>query len=436
MKILLINPPFSVRFNPEMSVSYPLGLVSLAAVLEKKGYEVKIFDFLRENNWKKIRNRIKNYTPYIVGIKCDSDTRLEAFRLAKLCKTLDKSTKVIFGGPHSTVLYEQVLQNSSVDVVIIGEAEHTIVELVQTFHQNKDLRKVKGIAFMKNNHVIKNQPRQLIQNLDSLPLPAYHLLDLKLYADKRNNYDFHIMTSRGCPFSCQFCNVPVVWGSKFRAHSAKRVIEEINLLKSLSSKFKLYMHDDYFDLRSKRNIELFREIIKEKIDIEWTIRTRVDCVDYSSLRNVKKAGLEKISYGIESGSPKILKTINKKITTQQIIDVFKWTKKAGIIPTCTLVIGNPGETTETLMETKKLIKIIKPAAVYNHSATIFPGTPLEQLAIKQGIFSRDYWLSNNSFAPVYTGAMSKERIMYYRRNFCQPFSLRRWMYNLYDKFTI
>jgi len=424
MRIALLNPPARLTYNPEMPATYPLGLLSIAAVLEKAKHNVKIFDFVKQPSWKIIENQIHTYAPDIVGIKCDTIARINALRLAKLAKKINPKTVTILGGPHASAQYEHLLRSRFVDIVAIGEAEETIKELVDAISTKRSLKSVKGIAFKNGGGKTKDRP--LIKDLDSIPIPAYHLLDFNIYKDNRNRYDFHIMTSRGCPFSCQFCDVPIVWGKMFRQHSVERIIKEIKELKKYTSDFKLYFHDDFMDIRSNRNKQLFNRMIEENLLIKWTMRTRVDSVDFPSLMLAKKAGLERISYGIESGSPKILNNINKQITKEQIINAFRWTKKAGIETTCTLIIGNPGESKATLKETRQLLKRIRPNAVYNAPACIFPGTPLEELAVKQGLFSRDFWIYDNPF-PAYTGAMKRKDLLRTCKSFGQPNRLLAWI---------
>jgi radical SAM superfamily enzyme YgiQ (UPF0313 family) len=411
MEIVLVNPP-----NERRTYSYythSLGLASIAAVLEENGYAPRIVDFFNEHNWRKIERNLENVHPDIVGITCMTNTRMNAVRIARVARSLYPRSVIVMGGAHPSVMHRQILEHYPVDAVVIGEGELTMLNLARAVEQGKSLDTLKGIAFKRNGEVIRTEPQPFIKDLDSLPVPAYH----HFARSERNGKQWFpirdVVLSRGCPFKCRFCASSNVWGRSYRVRGAKRAVDDIEVILEKSVRRDITINDDSFGLDEERAIEFCREIIRRSLDFSWTAKTRVDCISGETLRWMKKAGCKAVSYGVESGSPEILKNINKGITIDQITRAFELTRGAGINTEATIMIGNPGETGRTVAETERLLRVIMPDHMWVSFTAVYPGTGLYELAKREGLLSDDYWLSD-LVAPVYTKSMSFRRMFFHK----------------------
>jgi radical SAM superfamily enzyme YgiQ (UPF0313 family) len=324
--------------------------------------------------------------------------------------------RVISGGPHASFMYEQVLSNSEVDIIIIGEGEHTVVELARAVESGGDLQKVKGIAFKDNGRIFKTEKRPWIQDLDSIPFPSRKHFQVARYQsseywmDKslRKMKKTHIVGSRGCPFGCQFCSTSYFWGRVSRKRSPKNVVDEIELLSSQGFKM-IWFCDDILTLNQDWCVEICKEIVRRQLDIAWYASTRADCVSKNVLAWMKKSGCCFLSYGVESGSPLILETINKGMTVDQVIRAFDLTREVGIRVGMSLMVGNPNESDRTIKETISLIARTKPDAVEASLTQIYPNTPLYRLAKEKGMIDDDFWLTEGP-APPYDAELTLETL--------------------------
>lgn len=363
MKTLLLNPPLldltTYGKNPVYQYSAPLGIAYLAAVLGKQGYPVEAID-LYYKDWDEIKHIVLQTKPQVVGITCLTEQRENARRLAALVKDISPEIKVIMGGTHASLMYEQILQHWDVDVVVIGEGEKTILELLEAYQTKQALSTVKGIAYKEGSRISKSPVQEIIKDMDSIPFPAYHLFDLDGYdrygpAGKDTPF-ISIMTSRGCIGRCIFCSVSRVWGKQYRWRSAKNVVDEIELLVKNYQREWINFVDDIFTVNQKRVIELCKEILVRGLKIQWDCETRVDCVAPEMLEWMKKAGCQLISYGVESASPEVLSAINKKTTPQEIETAFKITRAVGIKTNLLLMAGNPEESEASINQTGTLLE--------------------------------------------------------------------------------
>jgi radical SAM superfamily enzyme YgiQ (UPF0313 family) len=417
MKILLISPPLGKLSR--YTGSPPLGLGYIASVLQKNNYHVKIADMF-DYSWKEVSRKIKKEDADIVGISCFTPIRVQAFNIAKIAKQYNPNVKIIMGGSHATFLPHHIFQLSPTDVVVLGEGEITALEVIKALDKGKELSKVKGIVFKRKRKLIRTGLRPFIKNLDILPFPSYNNFELKRYVSMVDNKKYHkakrgsIITSRGCPFSCQFCSLSPFWGRCWRSRSTNNVVDEIEYLNQELGIQHLYISDPTFTVNRKRVIEICKEILKRKIDIAWFIETRVDLVDKEMLGWCKKAGCHEIQYGIESGSPLILKTINKGFTVPQIRKAFKISHEVGLEASAFLMVGNPNESRKTIDETIKLVKEIKPTSFRISVTMLYPATPLYNLAKSKGIISDDYWLTDKP-VPFYTAELSLAQLYFLRR---------------------
>lgn len=361
MNVLLINPNVSPESPWATKESTPpIGLMYIAAVLEKSGYNLKIIDAKLENLCQmKLSKKIINFNPDIVGITTDSCNFIESLKIAKVAKN-SSDTIIIMGGPHVTVMTSEVIQYPEVDIAVIGEGEYTMLDIVQRIEKGKSLKGCKGTWIKEDGKIIQNPLRARI-DLDELPFPARHLIPMEKYS---RTYTLSgltepvdcVNTSRGCPYNCSFCSSRIIWGRKHKARSPKNVVNEIEyLIKEYGTKG-IYFREDNFTLNRERVIGICEEIQRRKIKITWECSSRVDLVDKSLLRAMYRAGCRAIWYGIESGSPRILDILYKHITVDQSKEAIRLTREAGIKTGGSFIIGIPGETMEDIKLTLNLIK--------------------------------------------------------------------------------
>jgi len=401
MNILLINPPdinTLVGNNPEIieterGYNPPLGLLYLASyILKYTNHNVKVLDCqVNELKFEDIKNEIKNISPSVVGMTAMSFTIYDCLQIAKIVKEINPSIKVVLGGPHPHIFPEETIKLPNVDFLIIGEGESTIVNFIENINNKKKLKTVKGLVFKDNDKIIQTPLPELIQDLDSIPFPNRKLTPYKKYyslLSKRSPVTTMI-TSRGCPYKCIFCDRPHL-GKIFRARSALNVIEEIENCVNLGIK-EMIIYDDTFTIDRQRVIDICNEIIKRKLDIGWDIRARVNTVDYELLKKLKKAGCERIHYGVEAGNQQILNVLRKGITLEQVKRAFKLTKKAGISTLGYFMIGSPTETRQTVMQTINFAKSLDCDFAHFTITTPFPSTDLYREGLAKRIIKRDYW---------------------------------------------
>lgn len=397
MKILLLQPPIAEK-NITSFKYPPLGLITLAAHLKQNGHQVLLYDAnVEKDSLEDILKLIKEQNPQIVGIGSMSVNINKTFKVAQAIKSYSSKIIIVAGGIHPTVEPEQTLNNPHVDFVVRGEGELTMSELTSAIEKGQtDLEKIPGLGFKKNNQTIINQPRELIKDIDSLPIPAYNLLPVNKYrAPYTSRTPYMIMIrSRGCPFDCTFCGVKKMFGRGFRVQSAERSIREVDyLIKELGVK-EIGFKDSEFTLDPK-NVEEFCDLlIQRKYDLTWNCNGRINHAAYPLLNKMKKAGCISITYGIESGDQQILANLKKQITLQQIRDAVKVSKEIGLKVIGNFMIGNPGDTRETIEKTINLAKELKLDYAYFGFTTPFPGTELREQAIANG------WLLNESLDAI------------------------------------
>lgn len=416
MKILLLTPPamrlmHPATLEPDLLPAkswVPLGIASLAAALRAGGFEAEPHD-LHDADWEEVCALLAASQADMVGISCFTFERVNALRTAAMARQALPDAVVVMGGPHATFFPEQILCRGVVDIVALGQAEATIVELAACLDQNGDLRDVAGIAFRQGEAVHTTKARPQDDNLDALAFPTYEGFDLAQYKSPEipaQYYDLpgtHVLTSRGCPYACHFCSVNQFFKGHWSFRSPGNVADELEQLVREAGVRHVYFSDDLFTLDPRRTIGICREILDRRIDIVWMAETRVDCVTEEMLTWMRKAGCYRIYYGVESGSPRILKAINKRFTVGQVATAFALTHKAGIEPCCFLMVGNPGESPETIAETIALIEAIRPATMpVIGITTILPGTRIYERAKRQGLITDDFWLTEAA-PPLYTG---------------------------------
>ncbi|NQT22670.1 MAG: cobalamin B12-binding domain-containing protein [Candidatus Omnitrophica bacterium] len=396
MSILLVNPPRIIeKGNIWKKIDRalpPLGLACIASYLERNAQNVHILDLQAEQmNPDQYKHKIREIRPDFIGITSTTVEIKGALNIAKLSKEILPETKIVFGGAHPSILPDEVLSDSHVDFVIRGEGERTLHELMTGF---KNIDNIKGLSY-KLNGVIKHNPSRLvIENLDEMPMPAYQLLPMDKYKPSLGNYKrlpaISMIANRGCPGRCTFCYTGIS-GKKIRTRSASKLIDEIQMLQKDYGIREISFYDDTFTALQKNITEFCERMIKENIDITWSCMSRVDFVNEKMLRLMKKAGCHQIGYGLESASPEILKNIGKSTSLIRIREAVRLTKKAGINVRAMFMLGNPGETEETLEQTINFALGINPDIVIFNITTPLPGTEMYNWAKKNGYLLNVSW---------------------------------------------
>ncbi|MHA1344456.1 MAG: B12-binding domain-containing radical SAM protein, partial [Promethearchaeota archaeon] len=322
IKVLLINPSKLSNIGFDAIPSYPLGLLYLAAVLQRAGHRVKIIDFyLYDIQYSDINIVISKYKPDLIGLTAVSRFYNE---MKRICKAITANVPIVLGGVHPSSLPEVTLRENNAEFLIIGEGEMTILELVDYIEKGGDLTKINGLAYKENGKIIINPPRAPIKNLDDLPFPAWDLLRLESYntafkSGYKGFFDYTefmpIITSRGCPFRCTFCASTFFWGSSIRFRSIRNIIKEIEYDISHYNVKNFEIWDDNFTINRKRVIEFCKEIIKRKISASFYLVNgiRLDTLTRPLIKLMKLAGFRGVAISPESGSQEILNNVNKHL---------------------------------------------------------------------------------------------------------------------------
>ncbi len=395
MKVLLIAPtdnkiakPYSsLRIKPTPSFSgyaFPMGLSYLAGYIREQGHDVTILDTLSlDLNLKQIKKELSKLKPDVIGINSMTHYIKSAVTIANLCRKMFPKIPIVCGGPHPTFDYNNLLKNYDFDYAVLGEGEITFTELLKYLENKKnlDLEKIAGIAYKKGKKIIKTATRRPIIKLDEVPFPARDLVNFNDYiCDQLLPNAVEIMGSRGCSHCCAFCSSSHFWQS-WRSRSPENIIKEMKyILKNYPKTQSFLFYDDNFTLDQNRVTKFCQLLIKEGLNkYPWNCNARADQVNTKMLKLMKKAGLVKINYGVESGSPQVAKNIDKNLNIETLKKAIKITKKLGIEVLAFFMIGNPGETKETIKDSIKLAKELKPTTTLWSIAQILPGTKLDQI---------------------------------------------------------
>jgi len=388
IKILLIVPPVRISKTPSR---FPLGLGYIAAVLEQEGYSVSVLDLnilrlIKEEEEKAIKNAIKDVA--IVGMGGMITMFKTISRISYIIKSNRPDLPVLVGGPIAMNLQEIILKNSKIDILIMGEGEKTVISLIHTLLDKGDLNNVKGISYLENNKCKSTSVSVRIDDLDSLPFPAYHLFPFKSYL-KNRNFSTDIIGSRGCPYQCTFCFRN--FGSAVRFRSVNSIIEEIRFLNFFYNVKHIYLEDELF-VQKKKFIEEFCDKIKKINGVTWSACARVNTLSLDLLYRMSEANCISLMLGIESFSNDILKEMKKEVSSDQIKKVCSWMNEVGMRIKPGLIIGMPSETNSTIQMTvdgciQNKIALNKWSYAF---ATPYPGTELYSKARASGLIDNEY----------------------------------------------
>jgi radical SAM superfamily enzyme YgiQ (UPF0313 family) len=372
----------------------PLGLAYVSGALEKAGFEVEILDnYLLKKPIDFIKQEIKRISPELVGITCGSVTYRQCVETVKAVKEVLTSCKVVVGGWHPSYLPESMLEHPEIDYVVMGEGERAIVELANsiTNNENSSIAGIAGLSYRHKGKIVKNAA-SFIENLDQVPFPARHLLPMHLYSRRMEYLEVEPVDTmnviRGCPYNCAFCETKKLWGSKCRAFSPSRVVDELKHLVNNFGTKGVYFVGDNFTINKQRTIELCKEIMNSKLDLSWVCDTRVDLISRELLKEMKAAGCQTIWFGVESGSDRILKKVNKQISLQQALDVFKVCREEGIRTASSFMLGLPGETVQDMKTTFRFARKLDPDWVRFNIFVGYPGSTLYDEIMEKGLYDR------------------------------------------------
>lgn len=418
MNILFINPPFQSYYATE-HIFPPIGLAYLAAVVRDKGHNVSILDAsinrqkkarkLKDKFWYgmefcEIEKQLRRREFDIVGLGCFFSTRFSyALEIAKIVKSINSDIPVVIGGIHASSVPQQVLEHEEIDYAVIGEGEVTMLELIQVIEERHydRLKQIDGIAFRENGRMFVNPKKRFIDDVDTIPFPARDLIDMNYYVNSDNfRWDLgkgrytSIISSRGCPNTCAFCNTYMVSGRRYRGRSPKNVVDEMQFLIDKYGIEEFSFEDDNLTFDKQRFLNICKEIVIRDIRIKWNIPggISVKTLDKEILKAMKQTGCISISLAIESGDQEVLNKLIKKATSLRHIEEVAWAcKDEGFIVNGYLVMGMPGETKESINNSIRFVNRLPLDKIIISYVTPFPGTALYKQCLDNKYISQDYY---------------------------------------------
>lgn len=379
MRILLVNPPTSRQPLPTEHV-FPNGLLFVAAVLERVGHQVMMYD---NNVDQRQPIDFVPFKPQLIGFSVLTGKSIEcAIEQSMEFKERLPEVPVVWGGVHPTLLPEQTLSEPYIDYVVVGEGEYTALELVQHLETGvPPVEEIKGLYYKEGGRVVRNEPRPFIKNLDELPDPSWHLLDVPSYAKT-----FTLNTSRGCPFRCTFCYNQAFNRGRRSEFSAERIVAQIKHLQSRYGARTIKFYEDNFTINSKRLQEFCHRLIEEEIKIEWECEGRVHLKE-KLLADMAHSGCYAMGIGAESGSQRMLDFLQKGTTVEQTERICRLMVKYGIGPRVYVMVALPTETLEDFNATLAMLKRLRFLSCEIMVYRPYPGTELYDYCVRNGLFT-------------------------------------------------
>jgi anaerobic magnesium-protoporphyrin IX monomethyl ester cyclase len=406
MKVAIIAPPYPLAEAP----APPLGVTYVAAAFEQAGAEVRIFDYIVSGySPEKLKSQLDVFRPDVLGATSVTLNYPGAADIVRTAKRYRPAMITMMGGPHVTFTAEATLRDTpEIDLIVRGEGERTIAELMAAGMNPDGWGEIRGIAFRRDGGIRITEPQPLIDDLDTLPIPARHLLPLSRY--QALGYPISLITSRGCPHACIFCLGRKMVGSRVRQRTATLVVNEIEQILAYGIN-RINVADDLFVSSHGKVKEVCEEILKRRIRLTWSAFARVNTVDRETLALMREAGCDSVSFGVETGNVEMLKRIKKGITLEQVRVAVALCRETGIIAHTSFVVGLPGETQESLQETGQFAASLGSLYGY-HFLTPFPGTTVREEVDNYDleILSDDWTRYDANSAIVRTAALAPEDI--------------------------
>ncbi len=446
MKVMLINPPFYKLKGIDFT-NLPLGIAYLAGYIRKdhnvviyntelvsegeKSYVLTINNTQRQEMlenilndpnhiiWKNIKDTITKFNPDVVGLSVMTCKYTQSLIITRIAKSINPGVKIIWGGPHATAAPAAILQdNDNIDFVAVREGEAVLQKLIQHFEGALPLTEIGSIYYKEEGKIVSNPPEPYIPELDNIPFPAKDLEINKhlLTTEHLNN----ILSSRGCPWNCTYCDSKNTWSRKIRYRSVDNIMLEIDELVNKYGVTSLGFIDDTFTVNSKRTIDFCQRLIKGNYNLSWTCTTRLDVLTEDVVKNMKESGVSVVTVGIESGSERILKLTDKRMTKDAIRQGVKLLNKYRIDWHAFFMVGFPYETQQDIQDSKDFIHELKPTTVELSIFTPYPGTQLYTQARDMGLIPPNMeWskFSHQSFENHFVESIPKERFREIIREF-------------------
>ena len=437
--LLFLHPATVFRQRVDVNPLPPLGLAYIGAVLEKIGIEVKIFDCLAEGwdervdagngminigtSFTEIEAIIRAYGPDIVGVNSLFTTqRKNAHEIYALAKKVNKDIITVAGGAHSTAMPELVLSDPHVDFVVLGEGEDSIAQLVSFLEGDAGISTLDGIGHKIHGKIEVIPKTRFIESLDSIPFPAYHLLNMERYfglaashGPRKKKRFSPIVTSRGCTAGCSFCSAHKVWGKKFRYRSPENVVAELEYLKEKYGIEEIMFEDDNVTLNVKRAEKLFELMIEKKLGLVWDTPNGVAAwtLNETLIDKMKESGCYKINFPLETGNQHVMDTLIKKpVRLEKVKPLVGYARKIGLDVNLFLVIGMPGETEAEIWDSFRLAKELRVYFPHISIVTPYPGSELYDICVKNKYFVNGFSLDDlfiRSFC-ISTDAWDSEKL--------------------------
>lgn len=401
-RLVLVEPPYVFwdrRMDRlrETEESIPgVGMLTLAAVARAKGYEVSLIDAKGSGETvEEVARRIQDIRPDVVGFSATTISVTNAQRIAERLKAWSPECVTVLGGPHVSAIPERTLQACpAIDFGIVGEGEISFFELLDALAAGSDPSVTGGLVWREGGHVRASPRAPYLDDLDSLPFPAWDLVPGFPYGFRPSLFSYRrspvatLVTSRGCPFSCAFCDRSTS-GKRGRYHSTESVVAHCRELVHYGVRHVIF-YDDLFTVRRQRVVELCEAFLAEGFDFTWSCNSHPNLLDAASLALMKKAGCWQIAYGIESGSQRVLDVVKREVRLPKMRETLRMTRDAGIRTKGYLMIGHPTETEETLAETNEFLSKVELDLCQVTKFTPYPGTPAYRTIRNHGSFSEDW----------------------------------------------
>lgn len=415
--------------------SFNYGIACLAGYLIEKEIDVSVVDLqFLANQEKDLAGIILKEKPNLIGISCFTPTYADAIRTANLCKAVSPDVKIVLGGAHPSLYPRETLKdNKAIDFVVFGEGEHTLYELMTVLKVGKsDFSSIKGLGFKINGDTVINEKRAFMHNLDDMPIPAYHIFPLKKYQIQATSYKrlptYTMVASRGCPYSCTFCQVKEFLGTHMRHKSPEKLIAELKYLKDKFNARGIMFQDSTFTFDWSWLKKFCNLMVREKINLTWMCFTRADRVNKEMLSLMKNAGCYGMSYGAESANQKSLDLLKKNLKVEKIVESIELSLRMGFFVTTTYILGIPKEDESDVRNTIKLANRLATHIAHFYLPIPYPESEMYYQCrgdggIRKGLCWEDFNMFDDD-NPVYVNPLiGKEKMINIKREAIRSYYL-------------